>query len=45
MEVFTGQRAYPTGIAGEELLRLVVRGEVRPAHGLEAETGRRVLEA
>ena len=41
-ELLTGERAYPPEAMGEDLLRLVARGETRPAHGLDPETLRLV---
>jgi eukaryotic-like serine/threonine-protein kinase len=41
-ELFTGERAYPPEVVGDELLRLVARGKTRPAQGLPPETLRLV---
>ena len=41
-EFFTGERVYSPEAMGEDLLRLVARGQTRPAHGLDPETLRLV---
>jgi serine/threonine-protein kinase len=41
-ELLTGERAYPSEVVGQDLLRLVAAGETRPAQSLHGETLRLV---